>query len=142
MPVSSLIASTAIAATVATQTVPVESVSPIIRNEVVTVHTQSCQQVADNSNQVVGGIIGGLIGSQIGRSEDTRRVMTGVGAIIGSQSVTPGVATRCAPTYSQQAVPTVVGYNVTYILNGVRYSTVMSYNPGSHVTVQPTHTVR
>lgn len=142
MPISSFIASTAIAATAAVQTVPVESVSPIIRNEVITVHTQSCQQVADNSNQVVGGIIGGLIGSQIGRSEDTRRVMTGVGAIIGSQSVTPGVATRCSPTYSQQAVPTVVGYNVTYIINGVRQSTVLAYNPGSHVTVQQNYSVR
>lgn len=141
MPIS-VLTSTAMAATMAVQTIPVESVSPIIRNEVVTVHTQSCQQVADNSNQVVGGIIGGLIGSQIGRSEDTRRVMTGVGAIIGSQSVTPGVATRCSPTYSQQAVPTVVGYNVTYVIDGVRQSTVMSYNPGSHVTVQLNYSVR
>lgn len=142
MPISTVITSTAIAATAAVQTIPVESVSPIIRNEVVTVHTQTCQQVADNSNQIVGGIIGGLIGSQIGRSEDTRRVMTGVGAIVGSQSVTPGVTTRCAPTYSQQAVPTVVGYNVTYVIDGVRQSTVMSYNPGSHVTVQRNYSVR
>jgi len=129
-------------AIVSTQTVPVVSVEPIVRNEVITVHTQTCHQVQDNSNSIVGGIVGGVIGSQIGSNESTRRTMTGVGAIIGTQVAQPSYVTRCHPTYSQQAVPTVVGYNVTYILNGVRYSTVMSYNPGSHVTVQPTHTVR
>lgn len=129
-------------AIISAQTVPVTSVEPIVRNEVVTVHAQTCHQVLDNNNSIVGGIVGGLIGSQIGSNESTRRTMTGVGAIIGSQAAQPSYVTRCHPTYSQQAVPTVVGYKVTYILNGVSYSTVMNYHPGSHVTVQPTHTVR
>lgn len=137
-----LLASATIAASTSAQTVPVVSVEPIVRNEVVTVHSQTCHQAIDNSNSIVGGIVGGIIGSQIGQDESTRRAMTGVGAIIGSQAVQPGYVTRCSPSYSQQTVPTVVGYNVTYIFNGVRHSTVMSYNPGSHVTVQPSHTVR
>jgi len=142
MPTTTLVASTAIALTMTAQTVPVISVDPIIRNEVVTVHSQTCHQAIDNNNSIVGGIVGGLIGSQIGRDEGTRRAMTGVGAIIGTQAVQPSYVTRCNPTYSQQAVPTVVGYNVTYVINGVRQSTVMSYNPGSHVTVQQNYTVR
>lgn len=144
MPViSSTIASAALAVSAAVQTVPVHSVQPIIRNEVVTVHTQSCQQVANHNNSIVGGIVGGLIGSQIGRNEDTRRIMTGVGAIIGSQSSnSPTYDTRCSPTYHQQAVPTIVGYNVTYVINGMLQSTVMNYNPGSHVTIQQNYTVR
>lgn len=140
MSVTTLLASATIAAAI--QTVPVVSVEPIIRNEVVTVHTQACSQHQDSHNSIVGGIVGGLIGSQIGRDESTRRTMTGVGAIIGSQAAQPTYVTRCAPTYSQQAVPTVVGYNVTYIVDGVRQSAVMSYNPGSHVTVQRNYTVR
>jgi len=144
MPViSSTIASTAMAISAAVQTVPVQSVEPIVRNEVVTVHTQQCQQVVSQNNSIVGGVIGGLIGSQIGHSEDTRRIMTGVGAIVGSQTAnSPTYNTRCAPTYHQQAVPTVVGYNVTYVVDGIRQSTVMSYNPGSHVTVQRNYAVR
>jgi uncharacterized protein YcfJ len=142
MPVlSTTIASAALA--VSAQTVPVQSVEPIIRNEVVTVHTQQCQQVVSQNNSIVGGVIGGLIGSQIGRDQDTRRIMSGVGAIIGSQAAnSPTYNTRCAPTYHQQAVPTVVGYNVTYVVDGIQQSTVMSYNPGSHVTVQRNYTVR
>lgn len=144
MPViSSTIASTALAVSAAVQTVPVQSVEPIIRNEVVTVHTQQCQRVASQDNSIVGGVIGGLIGSQIGHDQDTRRIMTGVGAIIGTQVAnSPTYNTRCAPTYHQQAVPTVVGYNVTYVVDGIRQSTVMSYNPGSHVTIQRNYTVR
>ena len=141
--VSTTIASTALAMSAAIQTVPVVSVEPIVRNEVVTVHTQRCQQVASHNDSIVGGVVGGLIGSQIGRSEDTRRIMTGVGAIIGTQVVSsPSYNTRCAPTYHQQAVPTVVGYNVTYVVDGVQQSTVMGYNPGSHVTIQRNYTVR
>jgi len=141
--VSNTIASAALALSTATQTVPVQSVEPIIRNEAVTVHTQSCQQVASYDNSIVGGVVGGLIGSQVGRSNDTRRIMTGVGAIIGTQVVSsPSYHTRCAPTYHQQAVPTVVGYNVTYVVDGVLQSTVMNYNPGSHITIQRNYTVR
>jgi len=144
MPViSSTIASAAMAVSAAVQTVPVQSVEPIIRNEVVTVHAQQCQQVISQNNSIVGGVIGGLIGSQIGHDQDTRRIMTGVGAIIGSQAAnSPTYTTRCAPTYHQQAVPTVVGYNVTYVVDGIRQSTVMSYNPGLHVTIQRNYTVR
>ena len=91
----------------------------------------------------MGGVLGGLIGSQIGRDEDAIRIMTGVGAIIGTQAVnSPFYNTRCAPTYHQQAVPTVVGYNVVYVVDGVQQSSVMRYNPGSHVTIQRNYTVR
>lgn len=126
------------------QTAPVVSIDPVVRNEVVTTHLQSCNQVTvNNNNSMVGAVVGGLIGSQIGRNDNTRLVMTGLGTIVGAQVFNnPSYETHCTPTFAQQVVPTVIGYNVGYIVNGVRHSTFMTYNPGTHVTVYPTHTVR
>ena len=155
MPVtmSSAVASVALATAAATQTVPVSNVEPLVENRVVTVQEQHCTDVVrsyDNGDRgVVGGIIGGLIGSQIGNDQNTRRIMTGVGAIIGTQvgsdhNTNPTVrySTHCAPSYSQKAIPTIVGYRVTYVVDGVMQSTVLGYNPGSHITVQRSYSVR
>lgn len=158
MPVSmtSAIASVAIATTAATQTVPVTSVEPIITNQPVMVQVQHCtgitqQQAASNQNvNIIGGIIGGVIGSQIGNTENTKRIMTGIGAIVGSRLGNNGYSdpqqllqtTHCAPTIQQHAVPTITGYNVSYIIDGIQQSTVLSYNPGSHITIQRSYTIR
>lgn len=153
MPVSmtSTVATVAIAA--ATQVVPVTSVDPIIQNRPAMVQQQHCTNIArgyDNGDRsVIGGIIGGIVGSQIGNDNNTRRIMTGVGAVVGSQvgrgyNTNPTVTydTHCAPTYVQRPIPTVVGYKVTYVVDGVMQSTVMSYDPGSHITVQRNYSVR
>ena len=153
MPVSMTTAIATVAVAATTQTVPVTSVQPIVQNQPVMVQQQLCTDVVrsyDNGDRsALGGVIGGIIGSQIGHDNNTRRIMTGVGAILGTQAASnyntnPSVSysTHCAPSYTQQVVPTVVGYNVTYVVDGVMQSTVMNYNPGSHVTIQRNYSVR
>lgn len=137
-----ILAAAVVSATV--QTAPVVSIESVVRNEVVTTHLQSCNQVVvNNNNSAFGAVIGGMVGSQIGNDDSTRIIMTGLGTFVGAQVFnTPSYETHCTPTFAQQVIPTVIGYNVSYILNGVRHSTFMTYNPGTHVTVYPTHTVR
>ena len=154
MPVTSTtVAVVAMAASVATQVVPVTSVEAIVQNAPVMVQEQHCTNVVqghDNGDRsVIGGIIGGIVGSQIGHDQNTRRIMTGVGAIVGTQigsqhNTHPHVrySTHCAPSYVQRAVPTVTGYRISYVVDGVMQSTIMSYNPGSHITLQRTYSVR
>lgn len=155
MPVmSTVVASTAVAATMAVQTVPVSSVEPIIQNRPVMVQESHCTPVqhsygGGNGGTILGGIIGGAIGSQIGNSEGTRRVMTGVGAIIGAQhgrqyDSPPQVyySQHCAPSYVQRAVPTITGYKVSYVVDGVPQTVVMSHNPGAYVTVERNYVIR
>lgn len=153
MPVSmtNIIASTALSAAV--QTAPVVSVEPLVVNEPVMVQTQHCTDVVrsyDNGDRsVLGGIIGGVIGSQIGHDQNTRRIMTGVGAILGTQAASdynrnPSVrySTHCAPSYTQQVVPTIKGYKVTYIIDGIQQTSIMSYNPGQFVTVNRSYSIQ
>lgn len=140
MPAITTTVSTAIAAAVISA--PVVNVEPVIQNQPMMVQERLCQNVQNDNNSIIGGVIGAVIGSQIGRSEDTRRVMTGVGAVVGSQIYdTPSYHTRCGDSYVQRPIPTVTGYNVTYILDGVYHTTTMRHNPGSHVTVQRGHRV-
>lgn len=152
MPVmSTVIASTAIAAS--TVTVPVVNVEPIVRNQPAMVQVEHCTNIArhydSGDRSVIGGVIGGVIGSQIGRDDNTRRIMTGVGAIIGTQigsdynrNPTVHYSTNCTPTYVQRPIPTVTGYRVYYVVDGVTQSTVLSYDPGSQITLQRNYTVR
>jgi uncharacterized protein YcfJ len=150
MPITStVIASTALAMSAATVTVPVVSSEPIVRNEPVMTQEYVCTQTQrpthDPNGALVGGIIGGVIGSQMGHDSSSRRVMTGIGAVIGSQvgGSGPSVPTsHCGTTYVNRAVPTVVGYRVTYIVDGMHQTATMSYNPGSHVTIQRSYSVR
>lgn len=153
MPVSMTTAVATVAIAASTQTVPVTSVNPIIQNRPVMVQEQHCTDVVrhyDNGDRsIIGGIIGGVVGSQIGNDSNTRRIMTGVGAIIGTQvgsdyNTNPRVhySTHCAPSYVQRAVPTVTGYKVTYVIDGITQSSIMSYDPGSHITVQRNYSVR
>lgn len=148
MPVtSSLIASTALVA--ATITVPVISTKPIVQNQPVMVKeyrcTESHRPSYDRDGALVGGIVGGIIGSTMGHDNNSRRILTGVGAVIGSQVGGQGPSapiSHCGESYTQRAVPTIVGYNVTYVVDGIQQSTVLSYDPGSHVTVQRSYSVR
>ena len=127
MPITStVIASTALAVSAATATVPVVSSQPIIQNQPVMVKEYRCNQtqhqVQDRNAAIIGGIIGGVIGSQMGHDQNSRRILTGVGAVVGSQvggSRDSMPISHCGESYVQRAVPTVVGYRVTYIVDGV-----------------------
>lgn len=148
MPITStIVASTTIAA--AAITVPVVSTQPIIQNQPVMVQEYRCNQTQrptyDQNSAIIGGIIGGVIGSQMGHDQNSRRILTGVGAVVGSQvgGVGPSAPiTHCGESYVQKAVPTVVGYRVTYVVDGIHQTATMSYDPGSHVTVQRSYNVR
>lgn len=140
MPAITMSVTSAIAAAVITA--PVVSVEPIITNQPMMVQERLCHNVQNNNNSVIGGVVGALIGSQIGSDNSTRRTMTGVGAVVGSQIYnTPSYHTQCGDSYVQRAIPTVTGYNVTYVLDGVYHTTAMRHNPGSHVTIQRSHRV-
>lgn len=149
MPITTTIASVAIATAASTVTVPVVRVDPIVQNVPVMTQQYTCnqtqQQVYDQDRALVGGIIGGIVGSQIGNDHSTRRVMTGIGAIMGAQAMGNGGSvpiTHCGTSYSQKAVPTVVAYNVTYVVDGIAQTTVMQHDPGQYITVQRTYVVR
>jgi uncharacterized protein YcfJ len=150
MPITStIIASTAIAATAATVTVPVTRTEPIIQNQPVMVKEYRCTNSHapsyDRDRALLGGIVGGIIGSQMGHDQNSRRVFTGVGAVVGSHVGGQGPSvpiSHCGESYTQKAIPTVVGYRVSYIVDGVYQTSTMSYDPGSHVTIQRTYQVR
>lgn len=149
MPITSFVASTAIAATAVSATVPVIRTDPIVENRPVMVKEYRCNQTSrptyDQNNAIVGGIIGGIIGSQMGHDSSSRRVMTGVGAVVGSQigGVGPSVPiTHCGDSYTQRAVPTVVAYRVYYVVDGIQQSAILNYDPGSHITVERNYTIR
>ena len=151
MATSMLLASAVSAAIV---TAPVINVQPIVSSEHVQVPRNVCTQVptyhsGSNNGSIVGGIIGGVIGSEVGRDSSNRAALTGIGVLIGSQmgqaNNTPpsyGSTTHCGVQYTSEYVQRVSSYQVTYQLDGVNYTTVMSYHPGSHVTVQRSHSVR
>jgi uncharacterized protein YcfJ len=131
----------------------VTDVQPIIENRVVTTVQPLChnvpvhQPVYDQGGAVLGGIIGGVIGNEVFRNGN-RSVGTGIGVLIGSQvggnngSAVVGYRQHCTESYSNQLIPTTIGYRVSYLLDGVVHVTNMSYNPGHYVTVERNVTVR
>ena len=149
---STLIASATVAASIVTS--PVTNVRPIVTNQVIQVPKTNCVNVpvyhsGNNNGSIVGGIIGGVVGSNLGRDSRNRDVLTGVGVLVGSEmgrvNNTPpsyGMTQQCGTYYDNQVVQTVSGYEVTYRLNNMSYTTTMGYHPGSYVTIEHSHSVR
>lgn len=143
---TSVITSTAIAATMASVSVPVTSVEPIIENRPVMQQTQHCFQEdhysSGNTHSTIMGVLGAVAGSMIGKDESSRRIMTGVGAIAGTKygqryDTGPRIntTTRCVPSTQQRAVPFITGYKVSYMLDGKQRAVRMNYHPGTHIMI-------
>tara|TARA_A100001015_G_scaffold281254_1_gene344344 strand:- start:1717 stop:2217 length:501 start_codon:yes stop_codon:yes gene_type:complete len=134
---------------------PVVSVTPITVNQSVMVKQEYCRPIITGYNDgmrgsTTGSIIGAVLGSMIGENDSQRRIMTGVGAVIGGRvgskhNTEPHVEygrTYCGYKDSNQVQKVIQGYKVTYILNGTHHTTEMSYNPGNFVTIQTSYTIR
>lgn len=151
---------------------PVVRSEPIIRNEPVMVARNTCQQqpvyeqsrssggaigavndtIFGSTGGLVGAVVGGVIGNQVGggSGRDVARI---AGVVIGakmgdeySRENEPrhvaGYRAPCGTSYSNEIQQVVTGYKVTYILDGRTRTAVLPYNPGSHVNVERTVTVR
>jgi uncharacterized protein YcfJ len=97
------------------------------------------------AGSVVGGVAGGLLGSQIGGGSG-QKVATVAGAAAGAYAgnqVQKSMQEKDMVTTSETRCKTVnerteklVGYNVTYRLNGKEDSVRMAYNPGKQIPVR------
>lgn len=94
---------------------------------------------------IVGGAVGAIVGSAVGRG-DTRTVATlggaALGAAVGSELARkdhrgPRYETvqHCRTRHEQRVEERVTAYRVTYVYNGRRETTRMSYDPGRYVRV-------
>ena len=97
-----------------------------------------------------GSIVGAVIGSMMGQNDSQRRIMTGVGAVIGGRigakhNTEPHVEygrTHCGYRDTNQVQKVIQGYKVTYLLDGAHHTAEMSYNPGSYVTIERSVRIR
>ena len=129
----------------------------VISSTPVNVPMTVSQRVCDTERQVVpaqqtgagavvGMIAGGLLGNTIGGGSG-RALATGVGAVAGAvvgnqvEANTAAANGTEVPVQRCRIVNTTqqrtVGYDVMYEYNGQRYSTRMSYDPGSRVEIDP-----
>jgi uncharacterized protein YcfJ len=96
------------------------------------------------SGAIVGGVVGAMVGSTVGHGDDRQVATVGgalLGAAIGSQ-VGDGrrdyraprreVRQRCEVHEETRWDERVVGYRVTYVYNGRRDVTRLSYDPGRY----------
>jgi uncharacterized protein YcfJ len=94
---------------------------------------------------VIGGVVGGLLGSTVGRGSG-RTVATVAGAAAGGYAgntvqknmqqndVVTGTETRCKTVCDTSEK--LIGYDVTYRLEGKQDSVRMSFNPGQQIPVK------
>ena len=140
--------------------VPVISSKPIVRQEAKLVPKKICREInspthspirndyrpQSSYNNLGGQVLGGLLGSMIGKSDSTRRLMTGVGVIVGDRLTQnnhnnyqhpPPInhTTHCYSSWSNQVVNVVKGYEVWYELDGKQFKTILQYQPGPTIKV-------
>lgn len=104
---------------------------------------QTTQAQPSGAGALLGAVAGAAVGNAIGRGSGNA-VATGVGliggAILGSHIETRGrpVQTQTVRRCEQQTAyeNQVVAYDVTYEINGQRYSTQMDSQPGASIPVQ------
>ncbi len=94
---------------------------------------------------VIGSVVGGLLGSTVGRGSG-RTVATVAGAAAGGyagstvqknmqqKDVVTGTETRCKTVYDPSEK--LIGYDVTYSLEGKQDIVRMSFNPGQQIPVK------
>ena len=145
-----ILANGMVATTIATTSiqVPVTSVEPLVQNVPQVVPVPMCNNILESgtpSNNIAHKVMGGIIGSMIGGDESTRRLMTGVGVMVGdhfgNKSNKVVHRTHCSTSWTNKLVQKKVGYRVTYMLDGQTFQKVMAYNPGSSLTIEKQITV-
>lgn len=129
---------------------PVVSSTPNYKTIYTSQPRQSCRMVETTNDPnniagtVVGGAAGGLIGNQFGKGTG-KTIATAAGALIGAgvgrtvQDRNKGqsyLKEKCETVYDEVPQKVIDGYNVTYLRNGMRETTKMSYDPGSHVKIR------
>lgn len=99
---------------------------------------------------ILGMVIGGALGNAVGHNSSSRKVGTVVGAILGgsiardvrraneSRNSTVYVDTeeRCRTVYNTREEEKLVGYDVSYVYNGVERTVRMPEDPGATVRVR------
>jgi len=137
-------------------------VDPIVRRVRVSTPEQECwteeQGVqggparSEVRGTLIGGLIGAAVGHQLGRHYDAGPVAVVGGSLIGA-AIGNGVGAskaqrngeyvpvryrdveRCEVSYRDQWEERIDGYDVTYVYNGRKYTTVMPYDPGKRIRV-------
>ena len=139
--------------------VPITNVQPNYSVSEVRVPVNNCNQqlvpIRRNgggftANNIVGGVIGGIIGNQIGKgSGNTAATAAGavVGAMIaGNQSNSNTHYENrvvCNTTYRIQQKTFIDGYLVSYIFNGLTYTTRTAFRPyGDTLKLRVNHSVQ
>lgn len=96
---------------------------------------------------VIGAVTGAVVGNQFGRGQG-REAATAIGAVVGALAgdnlanrdrwdryeQAPREVTSCRMVDEVQS--RLVGYQVSYELDGHRYTTMMNENPGPYVQVR------
>ena len=123
------------------------------RQECQDVQVQKQAPVKDNNRiagTVVGGVAGGLLGSAVGAGRG-KTVATVAGATAGAyagnqvqknmqqKDVVTATETRCKTV--NETSKKLVGYDVTYRLEGKENVVRMSFNPGHRIPVKDGHVV-
>ena len=95
---------------------------------------------------VIGGVAGGVLGHQVGHSRKSRNIATAVGAVGGAvvgNQVQKGMQERDTVTTTKRVCHTVydesqkvVGYKVTYLLEGREGVVRTSFRPGATLPVK------
>jgi uncharacterized protein YcfJ len=141
----------------------VVDVDPIVRRVRVSVPEQQCwsEEQAVRSgpsrSEVRGTIIGGLIGAVVGHQVSSRQGVHTPSAMIGGSLIGAAIGNgvgsskgdrrgeyvpvryrdveRCEVSYRDAWEERIDGYEVTYVYNGRKYTTMMPYDPGRQVRV-------
>lgn len=137
-------------------------VDPIVRRVRVSAPQESCwveeepvrsgPARSEVRGTLIGGLIGAAVGHQMGRHHDVGAAAIVGGSMIGAaigNGVGAGKAERrgeyvpiryrdverCQVSYRETWEDRIDGYEVTYVYNGRKYTTVMPYDPGKRVLV-------
>lgn len=120
---------------------PIYEKIPVIQTECTKSYIEEPIYSYNPNNAMVGAIAGGLIGSVISPHSGKNAAIGALGgAIIGSQ-----IKSHSHSQYIQKPVANcqdithyqnkMVGYEISYLLNGIVYSTTTNTYPGSYIEV-------
>lgn len=121
--------------------VHVEPVVERVRYSVPVEHCRdehSVRREGSASGAIVGGVVGAMVGSAVGKDRGAATVGGALlGAAIGSSVASDGrsrhvVRQHCEVRHETRWDEKVVGYRVTYVYNGRRDVTRLSYDPGRY----------